>query len=73
MTSNGFCRIRVRRGTAGLATGLIALSILGLLAGVVASQRGNLAWDDADYLRRALADARRVGVGRVAHGRSPCP
>jgi hypothetical protein len=45
-------------GAATATTWLISLLILGLLAGLVASQRGNLAWDDADYLRRGLANAR---------------
>ncbi len=32
--------------------------MLGLLVGLVLLRRGNLAWDDADYLRRGLANAR---------------
>ena len=39
-------------------TGLLALVILGLLTGLVLSRKGNLAWDDADYLRRGLTSAR---------------
>jgi hypothetical protein len=39
-------------------TALFAIAILGLLTGLVLSRRGNLAWDDADYLRRGLSNAR---------------
>jgi 4-amino-4-deoxy-L-arabinose transferase-like glycosyltransferase len=39
-------------------TWLAAISILAMLAAVVLSRQGNLAWDDADYLRRGLAHAR---------------
>jgi 4-amino-4-deoxy-L-arabinose transferase-like glycosyltransferase len=56
--SNGYGRPVVRREVISIATWLIALAILGLVAGIVASRRGNLAWDDADYLRRGLANAR---------------
>src|SRR5262245_7539937 len=34
-----------------------------LLSSLVLSRRGNLAWDDADYLRRGLADARLASEG----------
>jgi Dolichyl-phosphate-mannose-protein mannosyltransferase len=37
---------------------LLAIAVLGLLAGLVLSRKGNLAWDDADYLRRGLSNAR---------------
>jgi len=41
---------------------ILALLLMGacvaLLATVVIARRGNLGWDDADYLRRGLADAR---------------
>ena len=43
---------------AALMTWVVALAILAMLAGIVLSRRGNLAWDDADYLRRGLANAR---------------
>ena len=57
------CHPPQRNGKAfALATGLLALLILGLLAQVAATRRGNLAWDDADYLRRGLANARESGV-----------
>ena len=42
------------------ATWIIAIACLLMLATLVVSRRGNLAWDDADYLRRGLADARQV-------------
>ena len=35
----------------------------GVLDGLVLSRRGNLAWDDADYLRRGLANARFAEAG----------
>ena len=37
---------------------MLAIAVLGLLAGLVLSRKGNLAWDDADYLRRGLSNAR---------------
>ena len=39
-------------------TGVLAVVILAFLTGLVLGRRGNLAWDDADYLRRGLANAR---------------
>jgi 4-amino-4-deoxy-L-arabinose transferase-like glycosyltransferase len=43
---------------------LLAIAVLALLAGLVISRRGNLAWDDADYLRRGLSNARfAAGAG----------
>ena len=39
-------------------TWLAALLVLGLLAGLVVRRQGNLAWDDADYLRRGLTNVR---------------
>jgi hypothetical protein len=58
------CRpVEGREWAADLATWLIALAILVTLACVVASRRGNLAWDDADYLRRGLANARVSAAG----------
>ncbi len=54
----------IRNLTAGrdrIAAGivwLIALAVLGWLSVRVVTTRGNLAWDDADYLRRGLSDAR---------------
>ncbi len=39
-------------------TWLIALIVLGFLSGFVLARKGNLAWDDADYLRRGLTNAR---------------
>jgi 4-amino-4-deoxy-L-arabinose transferase-like glycosyltransferase len=41
-------------------TWLMAPTILTMLAVVVISRQGNLAWDDADYLRRGLANAREA-------------
>jgi 4-amino-4-deoxy-L-arabinose transferase-like glycosyltransferase len=41
---------------------LIALLVLGFLAGLVLIRRANIAWDDADYLRRGLANARQAGL-----------
>jgi 4-amino-4-deoxy-L-arabinose transferase-like glycosyltransferase len=36
----------------------LGLAILSLLSALVYARSGNLAWDDADYLRRGLANAR---------------
>ena len=44
--------------TAKLATGILAAACLLLLTRQVIFSRGNLGWDDADYLRRGLANAR---------------
>jgi hypothetical protein len=43
---------------ANALTGLLGIAILGLLTGLVLDRKGNLAWDDADYLRRGLSNAR---------------
>jgi hypothetical protein len=51
-------------GTAGLAlTVVFGLGLIVSLAGVVVRREGNLAWDDADYLRRGLHVARLAGAG----------
>ncbi len=55
---NGDLDIPSRGKLAVVITWIIALSILAVLAGIVVGRRGNLAWDDADYLRRGLANAR---------------
>jgi Dolichyl-phosphate-mannose-protein mannosyltransferase len=39
-------------------TALFAVVVLGLLSALVLSRKANLAWDDADYLRRGLLNAR---------------
>ena len=41
---------------ANALTGLLGIAILGLLTGLVLDRKGNLAWDDADYLRRGLSN-----------------
>ena len=46
------------RGKLAVVITWIVASILAVLAGIVVGRRGNLAWDDADYLRRGLANAR---------------
>ncbi len=48
---------------ASALTGLLAIVILSALTGLVLSSRGNLAWDDADYLRRGLSNARFAAAG----------
>ena len=55
---NRVLEIPARGKIAVTMTWLAALSILAMLAAVVMSRQGNLAWDDADYLRRGLANAR---------------
>jgi 4-amino-4-deoxy-L-arabinose transferase-like glycosyltransferase len=45
-----------------LTLALAAVCVV-LLSSLVLSRRGNLAWDDADYLRRGLADARLASEG----------
>ncbi len=45
-----------------LTWALLALS-LAFLTSLVLLRHGNLAWDDADYLRRGLADARQATAG----------
>ncbi|MFO0908523.1 MAG: glycosyltransferase family 39 protein [Isosphaeraceae bacterium] len=51
-------------GSAGrgllVTTGLLALLVTGWLAFVAWRREGNLAWDDADYLRRALHNVSRA-------------
>ena len=46
-------------------TWLIALVVLGFLSEIVLVRKGNLAWDDADYLRRGLTNARLAGSAGV--------
>jgi Dolichyl-phosphate-mannose-protein mannosyltransferase len=48
---------RFERLAAGM-TWLIAIVVLTLLSAKVVGTRANLAWDDADYLRRGLTNAR---------------
>ncbi|MGZ3469713.1 MAG: glycosyltransferase family 39 protein, partial [Isosphaeraceae bacterium] len=49
-----------RRSPATILTWLLLSSSLVLLICLVLARHGNLAWDDADYLRRGLADARHA-------------
>ena len=42
---------------------MLAIVILSALTWLVCSSRGNLAWDDADYLRRGLSNARLAESG----------
>jgi hypothetical protein len=44
-------------------TWLLAGAFLATLGYLVVARRGNLGWDDADYLRRGLADARLAVAG----------
>ena len=43
---------------ASVLTGVLAVIVLAFLTGLVVARKGNLAWDDADYLRRGLSNAR---------------
>jgi hypothetical protein len=43
---------------ANALTALFAVVVLSLLSALVLSRKANLAWDDADYLRRGLTNAR---------------
>src|SRR5271166_3323601 len=52
-----------RRSPATILTWLLLSSSLVLLICLVLARHGNLAWDDADYLRRGLADARHATSG----------
>ena len=52
-----------RRSPATILTWLLLSSSLVLLICLVLVRHGNLAWDDADYLRRGLADARHATSG----------
>jgi 4-amino-4-deoxy-L-arabinose transferase-like glycosyltransferase len=56
--SRGRLQIPGKLGAAACATGLLASLTIGLLTLIVVSRRANLAWDDADYLRRALTNTR---------------
>jgi hypothetical protein len=42
---------------------LLAVVVVAVLSGLVLVRRGNLAWDDADYLRRGLSNARFAEAG----------
>ncbi len=48
---------------ASAVTALLAVFVVAVLSGVVLVRRGNLAWDDADYLRRGLSNARFAEAG----------
>ncbi|MGC8640481.1 MAG: glycosyltransferase family 39 protein, partial [Isosphaeraceae bacterium] len=61
-------RMTARRGRALRVTWALAAACLLLLTSLVLARHGNLAWDDADYLRRGLADARLVAA---SSSRSP--
>ncbi|MGA9922647.1 MAG: glycosyltransferase family 39 protein [Isosphaeraceae bacterium] len=52
-----------RRSPATILIWLLLSSSLVLLICLVLARHGNLAWDDADYLRRGLADARHATSG----------
>src|SRR5271166_1223102 len=52
-----------RRSPATILTWLLLSSSLVLLICLVLVRHGNLAWDDADYLRRGLAEARHASSG----------
>jgi 4-amino-4-deoxy-L-arabinose transferase-like glycosyltransferase len=52
------CASGARDAYANALTVMLALFILGLLSVLVLARHGNLAWDDADYLRRGLTNAR---------------
>ncbi len=52
-----------RRSPATILTWILLSSSVVLLIGLVLVRHGNLAWDDADYLRRGLADARHASSG----------
>ena len=52
-----------RRSPATILSWLLLSSSLVLLICLVLARHGNLAWDDADYLRRGLADARHATSG----------
>ncbi len=55
-----------RQSPATVLTWILLSSSLVLLIGLVLARHGNLAWDDADYLRRGLADARHASSGTPA-------
>jgi 4-amino-4-deoxy-L-arabinose transferase-like glycosyltransferase len=52
-----------RRSYSTILTWMLLSSYLVLLTCLVLLRHGNLAWDDADYLRRGLADARHAISG----------
>ncbi len=52
-----------RRSSATVLSGVLLAASLVFLTGLVLTRQGNLAWDDADYLRRGLADARSAVAG----------
>ena len=54
-----------RRSPATILTWTLLCSSLVLLTLLVLVRHGNLAWDDADYLRRGLADARHASSGTI--------
>ena len=57
------------RGPERLAAWLtwaLTCASVALLAIFVSARQGNLAWDDADYLRRGLTDARLATNGHAA-------
>src|SRR5947209_5636404 len=59
----------LERGPERLAVWLtwaLTCASVALLAVFVSNRQGNLAWDDADYLRRGLADARLATNGDAA-------
>ena len=54
-----------RRSYSTILTWILLSSSLVLLSCLVLLRHGNLAWDDADYLRRGLADARHAISGTM--------
>jgi len=52
-----------RRSSATILTWVLLSASLILLTCLVLVRHGNLVWDDADYLRRGLADARHASSG----------
>ncbi len=53
------------RSSATIPTWVLLAISLAVLSGLVLLRQGNLAWDDADYLRRGLADARYARAGHA--------
>ena len=60
-----------RRSSATVLTWILLLSSLVLVTVLVLLRHGNLAWDDADYLRRGLADTRHASSGTSLYCPTP--
>ena len=52
-----------RGSSATVLSGVLLAASVVFLTCLVLTRQGNLAWDDADYLRRGLADARHADAG----------